>query len=215
LLHRAVDSTALPYWSNLLDQGESRQQVAQAIIKASMPGELGADLVRGMFESLLNRDPDAAGQAFWVNILNHHETIEQTEANIAGTQEFFADSGGTNDGFVTHLFEVALKRTPEASALSAFNASLAGGMTREQAAEIVFGSHEYHLREISGNYQSSFDLNDRFVANVPFIDDLDFLDRAADVGGLSGFASALDQGATDQQIWAQILASDEYFAKVS
>src|SRR6185437_6043063 len=215
LLHRQVDTTALPYWSNLLDQGQSRVHVVQTLIAAAMPGELGADLVTGIFEKYLGRDPDAVGLAFWVGIISTHETIEQTEANVAGTAEFYQLSGGTSSGFVTRLFNLALGRAPDANALSGFGAALSAGMTREQVAEIVFNSHEYHLREVGGYYQSAIDPNDRFTGTVPFIDDLDFLDRQPDPAGQAAFAADLDTGALDQQVWALMMASDEFFAKIA
>ena len=214
LLHRQVDATALPYWSNQLDQGQSRLQVAQAIINTAMRGELGADLVQGIYQKYLGRAPDATGLAFWVGILNGHETIEQTESNIVATPEFFAKAGGTNDGYITRLFELALGREPDATARANFDAALAGGMSREQVAEIVFGSHEYHQKTVAGYYQSPVDANDRFVA-TPFIDDLDFLDRPADPTGQAAFTTAMDHGLADQQAWADFLASDEFFAKVA
>lgn len=215
LLHRQVDPSALPYWSNLLDQGQSRLQVVQAIIATSMQGELGVDLVEGMYEKYLGREVDAAGLAFWMNILNVHETLEQTESNLVATDEFFVKAGGTNDGYVTRLFELALGRAPDATARISFDAALAGGMSREQVAELVFGGNEYHAKTVAGYFASPDDGNDRFVEATPFIDDLDFLDRPADTAGLEMFTAAMDQGLTDQQVWADFLSSNEFFAKTS
>ena len=215
LLHRQVDKTALPYWSNMLDQGQSRLQVVQAIIGTAMPGELGVDLVQGMFEKYLGRDVDAAGLAFWMNILNFHETLEQTESNLVATPEFFAKAGGTNDGYVTRLFELALGREPDATARANFDAALAAGMSREQVAEIIFGSNEYHAKTVAGYFESPDDGNDRFTSVTPFIDDLDFLDRPADATGLAEFTVAMDLGLTDQQVWADFLSSNEFFAKTA
>jgi hypothetical protein len=93
---------------------------------------------------------------------------------------------------------------------------MAAGTTREQIAEIVFNSSEFHRREVAGYYESTVDGNDRFVNNsVPFIDDFDFLDRQADAGGLAAYTAALDHGALDQEIWALILSSDEFVAKTA
>lgn len=215
LFHRQVDTTALPFWSNLLDRGQSRLQVAQAIIKAAMPGELGVDLVNGMYEKFLNRAPDAMGLAFWVGILNGHETIENTEANLVGTDEFFADAGGTNDGFLDRLYTLALGRSPDAGGRAAFDAMLASGVSREKVAEIVFNSHESHLRLVAGYYQSPVDPNDRLTATTNYLDDLDFLDRPVDPATQEALASQMDHGTTDQQIWAMLIATDEFLAKTA
>ena len=215
LFHRQVDTTALPYWANFLDHGQSRLQVVSAIIATAMPGELGADLVTGMFEKYLGRDPDSIGLAFWVGIVSKKETIEDTEANIVGTDEFFVLSGGTNEGFINRLFHLALGRDPETTAMMTFEADLAAGASREQVAEAVFNSDEFHKLEVAGYFQSPSDTNDRFFSTVPYIDDIDFLDRSADSQGLATFTFALDQGALDQVIWARMMASDEFFAKTA
>ncbi|HEV3343343.1 MAG TPA: DUF4214 domain-containing protein [Pirellulales bacterium] len=215
LFHREVDAAGLAFWNNLLDQGQSRLQVATAIIATSMPGELGADLVTGMYEKFLGRTPDALGLAFWVDIVSHRETIEDTEANMAGTPEFFALAGSTNVGFITRLFNLALNRAPDAQGLTNLQAALAAGITREQVAEAVFNSPEYHKLEVAGYYQSPVDQNDRASSAVPFINDLDFLDRPADPAGLAAFSAALDHGVFDQEVWALMLASQEFFNKTA
>jgi hypothetical protein len=215
LFHRQVDEAGLTFWNNLLNEGQSRLQVVTQIIATSMPGELGADLVTGMYEKFLGRAPDALGLAFWVDIVSQKETIEDTEANLVGTPEFFALAGSTNVGFITRLFNLALDRAPDPQGLTSFQAALAGGMTREQVAEIVFNSHEYHELEVAGYYQSPNDVNDRDDSSVPFIDDLDFLDRPADPTGLANFTAAQDQGTPDQEVWALMLASQEFFDKTA
>ncbi|MGH7137873.1 MAG: DUF4214 domain-containing protein, partial [Pirellulales bacterium] len=118
LLHRAVDQTGLDYWTSLLDQGQSRLIVVSAIITAAMPGELGTDLVTGMYQKYLGRDPDAAGLAHWVGVVSSQKTIENTEAAIVASPEFYALAGGTNTGYIQRLFEVALGRAAEPTAVT-------------------------------------------------------------------------------------------------
>ncbi|HEX7447899.1 MAG TPA: DUF4214 domain-containing protein, partial [Pirellulales bacterium] len=214
LLHRQVDASALPFWSDQLAQGQTRLQVAEAIIKAAMPNELGNDLVQGMYQKFLGREADAGGLAYWSGVLNHN-TLEDTEAALVATPEFFAQAGGTNNGYIDRLFQVALGRAPDASGRGQFEADLAAGMSREQIAQIVFSSHEYHQDLVGGYYRSPVDNNDRSDTAVSFLDDLDFLDRPADLNGLAAFTAALDHGTAEQQIWADFLSSDEFFAKTA
>ncbi|HEX5446523.1 MAG TPA: DUF4214 domain-containing protein, partial [Pirellulales bacterium] len=214
LLHRQVDSTALPFWSKQLEQGQTRLQVAEAIIKTAMPSELGEDLVRGMYQKFLGREADAGGLAFWTGVVNH-QSLEDTEAAFVATPEFFAQAGGTNDGYINRLFQVALDRAPEASGRAQFEADLAAGMSREQVAQIVFSSHEYHQDQVRGYFQSPVDTNDRSNPAVSYLDDLDFLDRPADPAGVAAFTASLDHGMAEQQIWADFLSSDEFFAKTA
>src|SRR3569623_2640768 len=131
LLQWQIDATALPFWSAMLDHGQTRLQVVQAIIKVSAPLELNADLVSGIYQKYLGRDADAGGLAFWTGQLVAGQTIEQVEAAVIATQEFFSKAGGTNDGFIHKLFQLALGRDADAAAIAAFTAALLNGLTRE------------------------------------------------------------------------------------
>lgn len=215
LLHRQVDPVGLDYWTKLLDQGESRWQVVTAIISTAMPGELGADLVTGMYQKYLGRSPDAADLAYWVGVVSSVGTIENTEADIIGSQEFFALAGGTNAGFIERLFQVSLGRKPALEDTAYYLASLLSRQPRQQVAGEILNSPEYYAREIAGYYQSPTDLDGAATTAAPFIDDLDFLDRAADPTGLAAFTAAREHGTSDQQIWATMMASDEFFAKIA
>ena len=213
LLHRPADPSALAYWSGLLDQGHSRLEIVQSIIHAAMPRELGPDLVNGIYQKYLGRDADAGGLAFWTGQLVAGQTIEQVEAAVIATQEFFSKAGGTNDGFIHKLFQLALGRDADAAAIADFNAAFLNGLTREQAADFVFMSHEYHVDQVKSYYQAPIDADDRSVHSVPFIDDLDFLDRPADAAGLNALVAELDHGASDQFIWTAFLVSSEFYNK--
>lgn len=215
LFHRQVDPVGLDYWTKLLDRGESRWQVATAIISTAMPGELGVDLVTGMYQKYLGRSPDAADLAYWVGVVSGVGTIENTEAAIIGSQEFFALAGSTNEGFIERLFQVALGRNPTLEDSAYYLAGLLSRQSRQQVAGEILNSPEYYAREIAGYYQSPTDADGEATTAAPFIDDLDFLDRAADPSGLAAFTAAREHGTSDQQIWATMMASDEFFAKIA
>ncbi|HJT33292.1 MAG TPA: DUF4214 domain-containing protein [Pirellulales bacterium] len=215
LLHRPADQSAIPFWSAMLDHGQTRLQVAQAIIEAAMPTELSADLAQGMFQKYLGRTADADGLAYWQGKLNGDETLEQTEAAFVATPEFFTLAGSTNDGFVNRLFETTLGRSPDPNGRAYYEGLLASGSSREQVADLVFASHEYHQKFVTDTYQSGADTNDRFTDTTPYLDDLDFLDRPSDPSGLAAFTNAMDNGLTEQQVWADFMSSDEFFAKTA
>ncbi|HET6879540.1 MAG TPA: DUF4214 domain-containing protein [Pirellulales bacterium] len=59
---------------------------------------------------------------------------------------------------------------------------------------IVFGSHEYHADVVSLVY-------------------LNLLNRTPDAAGSAAWSAELDAGSADQQIWAAIASSDEYFTR--
>src|SRR5207253_9455104 len=106
------------------------------------------------------------------------------EAAVAGSPEYFQiRGGGTNDGFLSALYQDALGRAIDASGQASFTRLLASGMTRTQAAAVIFSSTEYRQRLVQGYYES-------------------FLQRPADAGGLNSFVGALQAGSTDEEVIA-------------
>jgi hypothetical protein len=192
-LQRSVDPAGLVGWGSQLDQGMPRQQVVLGIENSV---EHRTREVETAYEQLLGRPADSAGLAAFVQFLQTGGTIEQVEATLAGSAEYFQDrAGGTNEGFLSALYQAALDRGVDAAGRSAFDQLLANGASRTQVAEMIFSSPEYQQDLVEGLYQR-------------------FLGRAADEAGLSFYESQLAQGATDEQVIALILGSGEYFSRV-
>jgi hypothetical protein len=79
--NRAPDPAGLQFWLNSFAAGATFTQIADSFSKSSeatstypylsLPGVLTPDsFVISIYNNILNRAPDAAGQAFWVNLLN-------------------------------------------------------------------------------------------------------------------------------------------------
>jgi uncharacterized protein (TIGR03118 family) len=190
LLNRQAEPGGLAFWAGQLDQGVTRAQVV-AGIEAST--EYRTILVQKAYTQFLHRTADAAGLAFWVGVLQQGGTIEQVDAGLVGSPEYMrVRGGGTNDGFLTALFQDALNRTVDTTGHDAFAAQLAGGTTTTQVATQVFASTEYRQ-----------DLSQSFYQR--------FLHRAADTPGLNFWVGALQQGQRDEQVVAGVLGSVEFF----
>jgi hypothetical protein len=192
LLLRQVDPGGLTAWTNFLNSGGSRMQLAEAIETST---EYRTDLVQGMYQKFLHRQADPAGLATFVSMLGSGSTLAQIKALIAGSSEFFQDSGSTNQGFLNALYQDALGRAPDPTGLSAFENLLAAGTTRQQVAADIFASQEYLQDLVKSHY-------------------LQFLHRPADSAGLNAFVSALEQGTPDPVVVAAILASNEYYSQI-
>src|SRR5262249_36280357 len=106
VLGRPVDPTGLAYWSSLGDAGPSRVAVVGAIETSA---EYRVNLVQSLYSQFLHRGADPMGLNFFVNLLGTGGTIEQAEALITGSLEYFqVAGGGTNDGFLDALYRDAL-----------------------------------------------------------------------------------------------------------
>jgi N-acetylneuraminic acid mutarotase len=193
LLHRPADSGGFTAYVGALNLGlMSRQQLVQSV---EVSTEYRTDQINSIYETLLHRPVDPSGLNFLLGFLAMGGTYEQVQEFVAGSNEFFADSGGTNDGFLNALYQDALGRAPDVAGRAAFDQFLAQGGTRTQVAAMVYTSTEYRIDLVNGWY-------------------LAFLHRPADPLGLMDFVGALMQGQRDETVIAAIVGSDEYIGRL-
>jgi uncharacterized delta-60 repeat protein len=194
LLRRPVDSSGLASWSGQLDHGLSRTQVATAIQSSA---EYHALVVGDFYKRVLGRTVDASGLTTWVSFLNGGGTAERLEAMLFGSDEFFVSQGnGSNQLFLTALYQIVLQRPIDSSGAQAWGQALQSGASSRQAvAAAVLASLESDQLEVQNLY-------------------MQFLHRAADPGGLDTFTTALQRGVSNEQGAVLLMSSAEYFARV-
>ena len=138
---------------------------------------------------------DPAGLTFWASFLQQGHTIEQMDAGIVGSAEYFQTrGGGTDTGYLAALYQDALGRAVDPAGQDFFAPQLAGGVTRAQVAAEVFASAEFGQGLVTSAYRQ-------------------LLTRSPDPAGLAFFTNGLVSGLTDQQITALMAGSDEFFAR--
>jgi uncharacterized repeat protein (TIGR01451 family) len=192
LLHRRADPLGLAYWGWLLTQGATPAQVVQGIEDSA---EYRAGVVDGLFRRFLHRPADPLAQAVFGSFLAGGGTEEQAEAIILGSPEYFSRRGnGTTDGFLTALYHDTLNRDVDPLGQAIWGGLLAGGTTRTQVADDVFGSPECQRDLVQSDY-------------------LTLLRRSTDPAGLNLWVSELQHGARQEDVLAAILGSDEYLAR--
>ncbi len=186
LLHRFPD-TGAAYWVNLMNNGGSAAGVVLGI--ESSPEYLSAQ-VSAMYQFYLRRPADPAGAQGWTNFLLAGGTLEQVGEAMVSSQEFYVLQGGTNQGFITGLYDFVLRRSPSTGEVAGWETALDAGVSRASVAIAFFTSPEYRTDLVQADYMT-------------------FLQRAADDGGVAAWVNALNAGATDQQVLAQIFGSAE------
>jgi uncharacterized delta-60 repeat protein len=201
LLGRDRDPGSQPFLDALNENQLSRVQVA-TILLGSL--EYRQHAVAQLYTRFLGRTPAAGETDFWVRLLGqpsagpgHAAPGEQVEAGIAASAEAFTHAGASNRAWLDHLYQSLLGRLPDAGG---FNGHLQGIETaylaaRQGVATLVITSDEYHRNVVASYYN-------RFLARAAAPAEVDF------------WASALRQGATEEQVLAQILGSDEYLRRV-
>jgi hypothetical protein len=144
---------------------------------------------------LLHRSADSTGLTNFTNFLGASGTDEQVAVLLAASGEYFTNrGGGTNDGFLTALYQDALNRAVDPTGLAAWEQALANGTTRQQVATAIFGSGEYDTDLVQNYYQT-------------------YLGRSADSAGLNGFVTALQNGARNESVILDIMTSQEYYVR--
>ena len=189
LLARQIDPSGLKYWTAKLDAGVSRQAVVAGIQNSA---EYRHDEINTLFQAFLHRAADPGALAADNALLVQGATLEQLATRIVSSDEYFQQSGGTNDGFLSALFQDVLHRGIDDSAKAAFAQALSHGATRAQIADHLFASQEYRRDEVQSLYQQA-------------------LDRDADPKGLAYWADQLARGVRDERLLAALLSSQENF----
>ena len=194
LLARPVDSGGLNTASNALAAGSTRLQLAQPLLVST---EYRTLLVRDYYTRFLQRTADPVGLNAQVNLLASGATDEQVIATFVGSAEYFATrAGNDNPAFVNALFQDLLGRPADGAALSSFVPQLDAGTTRSAVASAVLSSTEYRQQLVTGFYPR-------------------FLRRTADQNGVNFFVNLLASGARDEDVIAEMVASNEYFTRAT
>jgi hypothetical protein len=193
LLGRAPDPSGEAGWLAALSSGSSPTQVAYGVLAST---EYRSAFINADYKAFLNRNVDTNGLNAWLADFSSGGTDEQIDSGILGSPEFFSDSGSTNSGFVSAVYEGLLGRAADAPGLAAWSADLANGTSRSAVAYDIDISNESRTNSVTFFYQY-------------------FLNRAADSSGLSTWVSALNSGATDEQVIAGIVGSPEFYSDVT
>jgi uncharacterized delta-60 repeat protein len=179
--------------------GASRAQIAAVIVSSP---EFRTRLVRQTFATYLGRDAGPGDLAAWLPQLalafapGQPAPSERFLAAVLSSSERLAHNDNNNDTWLDGLYHDLLRRDPDASGLaSQRDALLSAYAGQRQAVALAFlNSDEFRRKEIGDIYQQ-------------------FLKRAASPAEINGWANSAAPNATNQNLVALVLASDEYFRR--
>jgi hypothetical protein len=191
LLHRSVDPRGLASSIQMIDQGTPLYEV---VLDIESSQEYRDDQVEQIYESYLNRPADSGGTVGWSSALLSNP-VEQVQADIIGSSEFYQDAGGTHQGFLNLLYKDVLNRAVDPAGEVGWIGALNAGASTMSVAQHVLSSPEYYTDLVGGYYE-------------------EFLHGSASSSALLNWVGALEHGATNQDIIADILSSPEFQADV-
>jgi len=192
LLHRAIDPTGLATWSAYL----ATHDRVSAVTQIENSQEFRSLEVAQLYSSLLQRAPEPHGLQYWIDLLAQGRPLTQVAAGIAGSAEFFARAGSTNNGFIKALYQDALGRLPDPVGTALIQKEFAAGADRTTIADGVYTSPEYLKRLVASYYQ-------------------EYLHRSADPAGQSVWVGLLEHGTSPEQVIAGFVGSVEYYARLA
>jgi hypothetical protein len=190
LFNRAPDPTGLAGWTTALQNGTPRIAVANAMTSST---EYRSALISQSYQTYLGRLPDPAGLANWLNFLGVGNTIGQMESGFVASDEYYAQAGSTDSGWVAKLYHDVLGRQAGSSEIAYWVGQLNGGASRTQVSMGFLLSTEHLSAVIDGYY-------------------LHFLGRNLDPTGQQTWVSAIQAGGRLEEVIGGIIASAEYYS---
>lgn len=207
---------------------------------AAAPSGSDAAFLAAVYEDVLDRPIEAAGQSFWLNVLSNGASREQVSLWIVSSAESRAD-------LIKAFYSNLLHRNADSQAVAYFLQLFDQGLTASDIKSMFYGSDEY--------FQLNGDTNSGFV-DALFRDELSraagsqdqayygqllaagqsrtniaslvadsaeaehdqvngyylaYLGRPADAAGLAYWTSVLEQTHHDSLVQAGLLGSEEYY----
>jgi hypothetical protein len=191
LLGRAATASDLQVYQGLIDNGVSLELIARDIQYS--PEGLN-HTVASVYQQYLGRPVDADGLASATSFLMAGHTVQQLSAILLSSDEYFNAAnkgGGTNDGFLNALYTDVLGRAVDAGAQPQLSQELQNGVSRTTMALWVLESNEGLAVQVENLYEQ-------------------YLNRAPTNAELDQVATALQAGASEQSIIAEIHSFAEY-----
>lgn len=189
VLNRTASDAEILGWSNQLDAGAGRGQVALMFLGSA---EYQTILINNIYLKLLSRPVDPSGLFFWLGEMQAGVSPETVRAVVASSPEYIALHGGTTQGQVAGFYQDFLGRGASFTEILYWSNQISAGTPAASVAAAFLASSEYHNDLITGYYTS-------------------YLDHTPDLGGLNHWSSELAVGFPDTTVQAGILSSSEYF----
>lgn len=199
ILGRAADAASLAYWKGRLASGASHADVARGVWVSS---EHRANEIDQYYHTFLGRNADSAGKSYWLNAFASWAIEENVVATFVTSAEYSARLHSTDSDFISGLYADILGRPADAAGLAMWTGQLQKGSTRLQVATAFINGQE-----------SNGQLVDAYFADL-LRRDADAAGRQALIGTLSSATASLNTSSIENAA-VQILASDEYFRRVT
>ncbi|MBY0336275.1 MAG: DUF4214 domain-containing protein [Acetobacteraceae bacterium] len=173
-----------------------------------------ASQVTRLYKAVLDRAPDQGGLNGWIAALQGGQALGNLADAFLNSAEFAQRFGAnlSNEQLVTQMYRFALGREPDSGGLSGWvNALNAGTITRADLLVQFSESAENVQRTLPTVQAGIWDLDERAAIIARLYDTT--LQRAPDLGGLSGWRDLLAGGTALNDIAQGFMQSAEFFGR--
>lgn len=161
--------------------------------------------VTRLYESLLDRAPDAGGLDYWMLQLAGDGTLEDVSQAILGSAELAGQVPQANGAYVSWLYDQVLGRAADAGGLAYWTARLTNGdVSRAELALALVDSEE--KLQMDASHEIAISATDLGVL-IRLYDAL--YDRRPDADGLNYWIDRSEAGASLADIADSFIAADE------
>jgi hypothetical protein len=191
ILGRPVDPGSLSFWTGQLAGGLSRLAFASALLHSDEYDRL---VIASAYSKYLGRSPDPAASDFWTAQMRRGLTDQGLEADLIGSAEYYARAGGTDTSWIDRMYSDLLGRPADAAGEAYWSGKLQSGVSRDAIAFSIANGAEADQQTIVSDYT-------RYLGRSPASSDINY------------WLNQLSAGATNEDVIASFVASDEYFAR--
>jgi hypothetical protein len=152
-LNRAPSESESAYWTQQLVNGVSQDEVAAQIISSQeflqVHGASSRQYVTALYETVLKREPDEAGLAYWVNKLGvttntpNRDAIKNTGTTLKDVADSFLASNEAHQREVDAIFADTLHRSPDEGGRNYWAGFLDNGGSENDMVASLVNSFEY------------------------------------------------------------------------
>jgi hypothetical protein len=160
--------------------------------------EYRQNLIDAFYVRALGRHADPVSLQLWVGALASGTSETDVLTAIASSPEFFANAGGTVEGFIEQLYFGVLGRTTVlVSEVDSWIGRMTAPVTRLDVANAFTHSLEFRLQLLNGTNLAFGDWYPRYLG------------RPLDLQGAQAWLTALNFGATWFDVQRSLLTSQE------
>lgn len=135
---RAATSAEKSYWAPAVASGNRVALTSALAVTDSWAGARISELYQTVFQ----RSADAAGRAYWLDQIRRGLPLESVGVEFYRSQEYFARSGGTDQGWIQALYRDLLGRAADGGGVSYWVGQLGAGQPRSAVSANFYRSNE-------------------------------------------------------------------------